>query len=175
MILLTEKQKKIFVKILKETNQENLAGKYFLKSIINSKPHPTQKKIVKFGEIYESDTSNHQWIKNLKCHLHIVIDKASKRILLGYFSEQETTESYYNIYKKAFKHYDLTKLNVSDNRNVFSSKNKRDLFGDSVSNTQLQFIFYSLEVNSKTTSIPQEKALVERTFGTLQKRKTSNN
>ncbi len=102
--------------------------------------------------------------------MHIVIDKASKRILAGYFSEQETTESYYNIYKKAFKHYGLPKLNVSDNRNVFSSKNNRDHFGDSVSNTQLQFIFHSLGVNTKTTSIPQEKALVERTFGTLQRR-----
>ncbi len=30
--------------------------------------------------------------------------------------------------------------------------------------------FHSLGVNTKTTSIPQEKALVERTFGTLQRR-----
>ncbi|WP_342275224.1 hypothetical protein [Spiroplasma endosymbiont of Cantharis lateralis] len=167
---LNRKTKKDIRKNLKAGNQENLTSEYLSKSIITSKPHPTQKKIVKFGEIFETDASNHQWIKNLKCHLHIVIDKASKRILAGYFSEQETTESYYNIYKKAFKHYGLPKLNVSDNRNVFSSKNNRDHFGDSVSNTQLQFIFHSLGVNTKTTSIPQEKALVERTFGTLQRR-----
>ncbi len=167
---LNRKTKKDIRKNLKAANQENLTREYLSNSIITSKPHPTQKKIVKFGEIYETDASNHQWIKNLKCHLHIVIDKASKRILAGYFSEQETTESYYNIYKKAFKHYGLPKLNVSDNRNVFSSKNNHDHFGDSVSNTQLQFIFHSLGVNTKTTSIPKEKTLVERTFGTLQRR-----
>ncbi len=64
----------------------------------------------------------------------------------------------------------MPELNVSDNRNVFSSKNNRDLEGNSVSKTQLQFIFHSLGVRTKTTSIPQEKALVERTFGTLQNR-----
>ncbi|WP_339030742.1 hypothetical protein [Spiroplasma endosymbiont of Cantharis nigra] len=69
--------------------------------------------------------------------MHNVIDKHSKRILAAYSSEHETIDSYYNIYKKAFKHYGLPKLNVSDNRNVFSSKNNRKHFGDSVSNTQL--------------------------------------
>ncbi len=34
----------------------------------------------------------------------------------------------------------------------------------------MQYIFHSLGVNTKTTSIPQEKALVEKTFGTLQRR-----
>ncbi|WP_342259029.1 hypothetical protein [Spiroplasma endosymbiont of Dioctria linearis] len=167
---LNRKIKKDIRKNLKVANQENLTSEYLSNSIITSRPHPTQRKIVKFGEIYETDASNHQWIKNLKSHLHIVIDKVSKRILAGYFSEQETTESYYNIYKKVFKHYGLPKLNASDNPNVFSSKNNRDHFGDSVSNTQLQFISHSLGVNTKTTSIPQEKALVERTFWTLQRR-----
>ncbi|WP_342259272.1 hypothetical protein [Spiroplasma endosymbiont of Dioctria linearis] len=69
--------------------------------------------------------------------MHIVINETSKRILAGYFNKQETTQSYYSIYKKAFKHYGLPKLNVSDNRNVFSSKNNRDHFCDSVSNTKL--------------------------------------
>ncbi|WP_342275541.1 hypothetical protein [Spiroplasma endosymbiont of Cantharis lateralis] len=87
--------------------------------------------------------------------MHIVIDKASKIILAGYFSEQETTESYYNIYKKDFKNYGLPKLNISDNQNVFSSKNNRDHFGNSVSNTQLQFIFHSLGGNIKRRSVPQ--------------------
>ncbi len=169
MRLSTEKQKKDIRKNLKVPNQEKLTSEYLLKLIITSNPPPTQKKIVKFEEIYETDASNDQWIKNLKCHLHIVIDKASKRILAGYFSEQETTESYYNIYKKTLKHYGLPKLNVSNNWDIFSSKNNCGHFGDSVSNTQLQFIFHSLGVNTKTMSIPQEKALVERTFGTLQR------
>ncbi|AHB36462.1 DDE-type integrase/transposase/recombinase [Spiroplasma apis] len=167
---LHRKTKKDILRNLKAAKHKNYLEEYISKWIITSKPHPSQRKITKFGEIYETDASNHQWIKDIKCHLHFVIDKAGKRILVGYFSEQETTESYYKIYKLAFKTYGLPELNVSDNRNVFSSKNNRDLEGNSVSKTQLQFIFHSLGVRKKTTSIPQEKALVERTFGTLQNR-----
>lgn len=167
---LHRKTKKDICKILRAPMQINVLWDNLSTSIIANKPHPTQKKIINFGEIWETDASNHQWIKGLKAHLHIVIDKASKRILAETFSEQETTESYYAIYKQAFKQYGLPNLNVSDNRNVFSSKNNRDHVGNSISNTQLQFIFHALGVRTKTTSIPQEKALVERTFGTLQRR-----
>ncbi len=50
---LNRKTKKDIRKNLKAANQENLTSEYLSKSIITSKPHPTQKKIVKFGEIYE--------------------------------------------------------------------------------------------------------------------------
>ncbi|WP_342274905.1 hypothetical protein [Spiroplasma endosymbiont of Cantharis lateralis] len=172
---LNRKTKKDIRKNLKEANQENLTSKYLSNSIITTKPNPTQNKIVKFGEIYETDASNHQWIKNLKCHLLIVIDKSSKRILAGYFSEQETTESCYNIYKKVFKHYGLPKLNVSDNQNVFSSKNNRDHFGDSVSNTQLQVIFHSFGVNKKNNFNPSRKGISWKNFWNITKNMTSNN
>ncbi|QGS51929.1 ISNCY family transposase [Spiroplasma tabanidicola] len=133
-------------------------------------PHPTQKRETNFGAIFEADASNHEWIKGVKSHLHIVIDKSTKIILAGHFSEQEKTESYYRVYKETFVNYGIPIKNVTDNRNVFSSKINRDSEGYSESRTQLQFIFHSLKVSTKTTSIPQEKALVERTFGTLQRR-----
>ncbi|AKU79874.1 hypothetical protein [Spiroplasma turonicum] len=75
------KTKKDIRRSLIEPQQLNFLEDILSKSIITSNSHPSQRQITKFGKIFETDASNHQWIKGLRCHLHIVIDKASKRIL----------------------------------------------------------------------------------------------
>lgn len=119
------------------------------------------------GELIQVDASDHDWFEGRapKCHLHILIDDATSKIVGGYFDEEETTKGYY----KAFLPF-LEK----NGRPVSIYNDKRGTFvinqGKKKGETQFSRAMKELGIKIIIAHSPQAKGRIERAFGTLQER-----
>ena len=132
--------------------------------------HPRQERCKYFGESVQMDASQHMWFGGKKAHLHLVIDNASAMILGAFFDEQETLKAYYTITKQMIETYGIPAQIITDNRTVFNYEKKGETRTESSSTTQYGYACKTLGIDLKTTSVPQAKGQVERSFGTHQSR-----
>lgn len=88
----------------------------------------------------------------------------------AYFDEQETLNSYYNIFKQILENYVIPYMFYTDRRTVFDYKKKVDKDISRNTLTQFGYACKQLGVDLKVTSVPQAKGRIERLFGTLQSR-----
>lgn len=136
--------------------------------LVNS--HPRQERAKYFGEVVQMDASHHLWFGLKKAHLHLAIDDATGTLLSAFFDEQETLKGYYNIFYKILTKYGIPYMFLTDNRTIFKyeslkyKKLEKDTF------TQFSFACSLLGSDINTTSIPQSKGKVERSFNTHQDR-----
>lgn len=134
--------------------------------------HPRGEKPKYFGEITEMDGSSHLWFGDTKSCLHLAADKATNRIVGGFFDWQETLYGYYNVYKQILEKYGIPYQFKTDNRTVFNynrlNKNKRTSDKDVL--TQFGYACKQLGTSIDTTSVSQAKGLIERDNETFQDR-----
>lgn len=132
--------------------------------------HPRQERCKYFGESVQLDASQHLWFGKDKTHLHLAIDNATSQILGAWFDTQETLTGYYRITKQMIESYGIPAQLLTDNRTVFNYERKSSRDHENSSTTQYGYACKLLGIDLKTTSVPQAKGHVERSFGTHQSR-----
>lgn len=117
-----------------------------------------------FGQEVQMDASEDQWFGNVVSHLHLAVDKGTKKVLFGWFEYEEITRGYFVLLFNIVVNYGIPLKIKTDNRNSFSNnKNKVDT-------TQFGIICEVLGIELITTSIPTAKANVERENDTFKNR-----
>lgn len=130
--------------------------------------HPLRKRKENYGELIQMDASKHDWLSNGEyLHLHLAIDDATSKVVAGWFSKEETLNSYLMLYKQILEKYGIPMCFYTDKRTVFEYKSKKSKI-DTM--TQFQRICSSFGTQIKTTSVPQAKGRVERLNRTFQDR-----
>jgi hypothetical protein len=119
------------------------------------------------GELEQIDASDHAWFEDRgpRCHLHLLVDDATSKIMGGHFGLEETTEGYYRACLPYFEKTGRPRSLYCDKRGTFVV-NK----GSSERETQFSRAMRELEIGMIIAHSPQAKGRIERVFGTLQER-----
>ena len=107
------------------------------------------------------------WFGGIVSALHLAVDKATKKVLFGWFEYEEITRGYYVLLFNIIITYGKPKRIKADNRTTFSNNNK-SLKG--LNTTQFAKICDYLNIELVTSSIPTAKPNVERENGTFKGR-----
>jgi transposase len=119
------------------------------------------------GELEQIDASDHAWFEDRgpKCHLHLLVDDATSKIMGGHFAPEETTEGYYKACLPYFEKKGRPISLYSDKRGTFVVNS-----GPKDRETQFSRAMKELGIGMITAHSPQAKGRIERVFGTLQER-----
>jgi transposase InsO family protein len=119
------------------------------------------------GELEQVDASDHLWFENRgpRCHLHMLIDDATSKIMGGHFALEETTEAYFKACLPYFEKVGRPISLYSDKRGTFIVNQ-----GSKCQETQFSRAMKELDIQMITAHSPQAKGRIERAFGTLQER-----
>ena len=109
-----------------------------------------------FGEEIQMDASEGYWFGDVITFLHLAVDKATKKVLFGWFEYEELSRAYFIMLYNIIINYGIPNRIKTDNRNSFSNQKKE------VHTTQFGIICNILDIELITTSIPTAKANVER-------------
>lgn len=117
-----------------------------------------------FGEEIEMDACFKVWFGEIVSALHLAVDKATKKVLFGWFEYEEITRGYFVLLYNIIINYGIPQRIKADNRNSFSNhKNQTDT-------TQFGMICETLGIELKTTSKATSKPHVERENKTFKDR-----
>ena len=117
-----------------------------------------------FGQEVQMDACEKVWFGGIVTYLHLAVDKATKKVLFGWFEYEEITRGYFVLLFNIIINYGIPLRIKTDNRNSFSNnKNKVDT-------TQFGVICQILGIELITTSIATSKANVERQNKTFKDR-----
>lgn len=117
-----------------------------------------------FGQEVQMDASPKIWFGDVVTHLHLAVDKGTKKVLFGWFEYEEITRAYYILLFNIIINYGIPKLIKTDNRTTFSNQENK------VDATQFGRVCIDLGIELKTTSVPTGKPNVERENGTFKNR-----
>lgn len=146
------------IKLYKERKREE-KEKHFRKSILH----------LSFGEEVQMDATFYIWFGEDETALHLAVDRATKKILYGWFSYEETTDSYMILLKNIILNYGIPKRIKTDKRNSFSNNNAKSIKAK-MNVTQFKRMCDDLEIELSCSSNPVFKANVERENGTVKGR-----
>lgn len=120
-----------------------------------------------FGQEVQMDACENFWFGDIVSYLHLAVDKATKKVLFGWFEWQEVTRGYFVLLFHILINYGIPAKIKADNRSTFTANNAKD---KQKSLTQFGTICKELNIVLETTSVPTAKANVERTNGTFKNR-----
>ena len=92
--------------------------------------------------------------------LHLAVDKATKRVLFGWFDIQETTRAYFSMLMNIILNNGIPKKIKTDKRGTFSINNVKTK--SNLNTTQFGRICEELEIHLSSSSDPLFKPNVER-------------
>ena len=151
---ITEPQEKLY----KQRKQEE-----FEKHIRKSTLHYS------FGQEVQMDAAFWIWFGEEETALHLAVDKATKKVLSGYFDYEETTKAYLNVLMNMILNFGIPEKIKTDKRNSFSINNAKSS-KSKLNVTQFKRICEDLEINLVCCSDPLFKPNVERENGTFKRR-----
>ena len=151
---ITESQEKLF----EQRKQEE-----FEKHIRKSSLHYS------FGEEVQMDAAFWVWFGTEETALHLVVDKATKKVLAGYFDYEETTNAYLVVLMNMIINFGIPKRIKTDKRNSFSINNAKSS-KSKLNITQFGRICEDLEIKLLCNSNPLFKPNAERENGTFKRR-----
>ena len=151
---ITESQEKLF----EQRKQEE-----FEKHIRKSSLHYS------FGEEVQMDAAFWVWFGTEETALHLVVDKATKKVLAGYFDYEETTNAYLVVLMNMIINFGIPKRIKTDRRNSFSINNAKSS-KSKLNITQFGRICEDLEIELLCNSNPLFKPNAERENGTFKRR-----
>lgn len=167
----TRRRKLQELKLQKESsNSKNQIAKIQANILSLEFAHPTQPRSAYFGEEIQMDACTHLWFGNTKSTLHLAIDDSTSQVIGMYFDIQETLNGYYHITKQFLLNYGIPAKIKTDKRTVFDYKRKNSPSDEHDTFTQYSYACSQLGIAIETSSVPQFKPRVERTFQTLQSR-----
>lgn len=151
---ITEKKKKLY----EQRKQEEIEH-HIRKSMLH----------YSFGQEVQLDAAFWLWFGNVESALHLAVDKATKKVLAGWFEWEETTEAYMIVLKNIITQYGIPNKIKTDKRNSFSVNNARST-KSTLNLTQFGRICEDLEITLVSSSNPLFKPNVERENGTFKGR-----
>ena len=122
-----------------------------------------------FGQEVQMDAAFWIWFGTIETALHLSVDKATKKVLSGYFDYEETTSAYLNILMNMIINFGIPQKIKTDKRNSFSINNAKSS-KSKLNVTQFKRICEDLEINLVCNSDPLFKPNVERENGTFKRR-----
>lgn len=115
------------------------------------------------------DACNKMWFGGIPSFLHLAVDKATKKVLFGWFEYEEITRGYYVLLFNMIINYGIPQKIKADNRSTFSANNAKNK-EKKVFMTQFGKVCERLDIVLHTTSVSTAKANVERENKTFKDR-----
>ena len=164
-----EKMKEVIKEDNYQSNEEKI--ELFKSRIIEvEKAHPRRSNnLYVFGQEVQMDACNKMWFGDIPSFLHLAVDKATKKVLFGWFEWEEMTRGYYVVLFNLIINYGIPAKIKADNRSTFSANNARDK-EKKVFMTQFGKVCERLNIVLYTTSVPTSKSNVERENETFKNR-----
>ena len=122
-----------------------------------------------FGQEIQMDAAFWIWFGKEETALHLALDKATKKVLAGYFDYEETTRAYLVVLMNMILNFGIPNKIKTDKRNSFSINNAKS-YKSKLNVTQFKRICEDLEINLICSSDPLFKPNVERENGTFKRR-----
>lgn len=122
-----------------------------------------------FGQEVQLDAAFWIWFGTDESSLHLAVDKATKKVLYGWFDYEETTQAYMIVLMGIIVNYGIPNKIKTDKRNSFSANNARSS-KTKLNLTQFGRMCEDLEINLACSSDPLFKPNVERENGTFKRR-----
>lgn len=104
------------------------------------------------------------WFGDIITHLHLEVDKGTKKVLFGWLEYEKITRVYFILLYNIIINYGIPKRIKTDNRTTFSNQENE------VNTTQFGRICIELGIELITTSVATAKANVERENRTFKDR-----
>ena len=159
--------------VIKEDNSNIKEEKVelFKSRIIEAeKAHPRRSSnLYAFGQEVQMDACNKMWFGGIPSFLHLAVDKATKKVLFGWFEYEEITRGYYVLLFNMIINYGIPAKIKADNRSTFSANNAKEK-EKKVFMTQFGKVCERLDIVLHTTSVSTAKANVERENKTFKDR-----
>lgn len=134
------------------------------------KAHPRRSSnLYAFGQEVQMDACNKMWFGGIPSFLHLAVDKATKKVLFGWFEYEEITRGYYVLLFNIIINYGIPQKIKADNRSTFSANNSKNK-EKKVFMTQFGKVCERLDIVLHTTSVSTAKANVERENKTFKDR-----
>lgn len=122
-----------------------------------------------FGQEIQMDACEKLWFGGIPSYLHLAVDKATKKVLFGWFEYEEITRGYYVVLFNMIINYGIPAKIKADNRSSFSANNTKNKEIKTFL-THFGKVCEELNIVLETTSIATAKANVERENGTFKNR-----
>ena len=122
-----------------------------------------------FGQEIQMDACQKMWFGGISSFLHLAVDKATKKVLFGWFEFEEITRGYFVILFHIIINYGIPAKIKADNRSSFSANNIKEK-GKKTFMTQFGKVCERLNIILHTTSVATSKANVERENKTFKDR-----
>ena len=161
-------KKKLKDQLKDSTKKQAIEINNSIKILSHPDVHPRKPRAKYFGEQIQMDASDHYWIGTEKFHLHTAMDNHSGIIVGAYFDRQETIKGYFNVLKQILEGYGIPALFFTDKRTIFEYKKAPSKKEDTY--TQFSYAAHQLGIEMKSSSVPQAKGMIERSYNTLQSR-----
>ena len=147
--------------IKKETATENQIKLYKIRQEEEKQKHIRRSSLLyNFGQEVQMDAAFAMWYGKEVRALHLAVDKATKKVLYGWFDVHETTKAYCIMLMNIILNYGIPKKIKTDKRGTFSLNNVR--IKSDLNTTQFGRICKELEISLKSSSDPLFKPNVER-------------
>lgn len=151
-------------------NKEEKLEMFKTRIIETEKAHPRRdNNLYVFGQEIQMDACQKIWFGGIPSYLHLAVDKATKKVLFGWFEYEEITRGYFVVLFNTIINYGIPRKIKADNRSSFSANNannkEKKLFI-----TQFGKVCERLDIVLYTTSISTAKANVERENETFKNR-----
>ena len=159
--------------VIKENNSEvkEVKVELFKSRIIEAeKAHPRRSSnLYAFGQEVQIDACQKLWFGGIPSFLHLAVDKATKKVLFGWFEYEEITRGYFVVLFHIIINYGIPAKIKADNRSSFSANNAKTKEKKTFM-TQFGKACERLNIVLHTTSVSTAKANVERENGTFKNR-----
>ena len=159
--------------VIKEDNSNIKEEKIELfksRIIVTEKAHPRRSNnLFVFGQEVQMDACNKMWFGGIPSFLHLAVDKATKKVLFGWFEYEEITRGYFVVLFNTIINYGIPAKIKADNRSTFSANNAKNK-EKKLFMTQFGKVCELLNIVLYTTSSSTAKANVERENATFKNR-----
>lgn len=122
-----------------------------------------------YGQEIQMDAAFWIWFGTEESALHLSLDKATGKVLSGWFDYEETTDAYLIVLMLMIVNHGIPQLIRTDKRNSFSINNAKSTKSN-LNLTQFGRICEDLEISLKCNSNPLFKPNAERENGTFKRR-----
>ena len=150
--------------VIKEDNYDEKEKQIelFKSRIIEAeKAHPRRSSnLYVFGQEVQMDACNKMWFGGIPSFLHLAVDKATKKVLFGWFEYEEITRGYFVLLFNIIINYGIPAKIKADNRSTFSANNVKEK-DKKVFMTQFGKVCERLDIVLYTTSVSTAKCKKE--------------
>ena len=154
----------------KDTKTEEKLEMFKTRIIEAEKAHPRRtNNLYAFGQEVQIDACQKLWFGGIPSYLHLAVDKATKKVLFGWFEYEEITRGYFVVLFNMIINYGIPAKIKADNRSTFSANNTKKI-NKKMFMTQFGKVCERLDIVLYTTSVSTAKANVERENETFKNR-----